>query len=136
MLLVKKGTSGSATISSSGTIVPLDTVVLRTNNSVSLADNAMQENEVGCYDTFCEVTLKNTSSSSPITVALTQYADGKAIPDAVVSTTIPASSTSTISLVWVVKVVGAYDSVAKTSWYVSGGDCELTAAHAKAFRYI
>lgn len=118
------------------TRVPFDTVVYKTNGSLTLDDSAVAEYTPGMYDTFCQVTVSNASSSAAATVTLQEYADGVAVPGATAIVTVAASGSAIITLPWATRVLPAAGGVAKTSWYLSGGAVNLNNAIAKVKRVI
>lgn len=138
MILIRNNAATSAAIAIPATLtrVPFDTVVRKTNNSLALDDSAVAEYAPGVYDTFCQVTVSNASSSAGATVTLQEYADGVAVPGATAIVTVAASSSAIITLPWTTRVLPASGGVAKTSWYLSGGAVNLNNAIARVTRVI
>ena len=138
MILIRNTAATTAAIAIPATLtrVPFDTVVHKTNGNLALDDSAVAEYAPGVYDTFCQVTVSNASSSAGATVTLQEYADGVAVPGATAVVTVAASSTAVITLPWVTRVLPASSGVAKTTWYLSGGAVNLNNAIAKVVRVI
>ena len=123
-------------ITATATKIPFDTVVLNTNDNLSLDDSQVVESVAGLYDSECSVTLDNASSSAAATVTLQAYADGAPVTGAKATATIAASSSGSIVLPWATKVVPAISGTAKLTWYLSGGAVNLSNAIASVKRIV
>lgn len=123
-------------MTATATRIPFDTVVLNTNGNLALDDSQVLEKKPGLYESICQVTVANASSSAAATVTLQAYADGNPIPGATATASVAASSSAVIALPWAEKVVAAENGVARIAWYLSGGAVNLANAVASVKRII
>ena len=123
-------------IPATDTQIPFDTTVLATNGNLVLNSNDVNAVAEGVYESICEVSVINSSSSAAVTVTLTAYADGKAVTDATASQTIGASERATLILPWATKVVSSQTGTAKIAWHLSGGAVNLNGAIARISKVV
>jgi len=108
--------NNAASTVGAGGVIPINTVIAKTNGNAALNGNAVQISKAGWYIAGISAVLSSTDAA---TVGVQLCAQGNAVAGAVQTVDIAAGGTATVSFEWPVQVIDAASGTAALTWTAS-----------------